>query len=65
MFEQDKRIQNRCPKDDCKSLFISFELNPIPGKELIYRCDVCNHRFKARREQDHNKFNGLAREFNQ
>ena len=65
MFVTDKRIQKRCPKEDCKSVFISFELNPLPQGNLIYVCDTCGHRFKAQREEDHGEFKKQAVVFNQ
>ena len=66
MYEVDNRKQKRCPKEDCKSVFISFELDPLPNNgTLIYVCDTCGHTFQAQREEDHREFKKRSEAFNQ
>ena len=64
MYVVDNRKQKRCPDEKCKSVFISFELDPLPNNgKLIYVCDTCGNRFQAQRAEDHREFKKQAVEF--
>ena len=65
-FIKDRRQQNRCPIETCKSTFIVLIFDPLPkGDKLMKKCTVCGHKFIAQREQDHMDFKKQAVEFNQ
>lgn len=64
-FVTDRRKVKRCPKEECKSKFLSFKVNPIPDiRDLEITCDTCGYTFKAERESDKHDFKKESQEFN-